>query len=195
MPKGNGKPIPQVQVDKKISSGLMDTLMNRFQKNMERHEGISWAEVEAKLASNKEAQASLNAMEVTGGEPDVIGYDKSTDSYIFCDCSEQTPERRSICYDELGEEMRNKKGVFPGGNAMGLAKAMGIELLTEDEYYKLQKLGEFDTKTSSWLKTPEDVRKLGGAIYGDRRYDRIFIYHNGAESFYSARGFRGILKV
>ena len=195
MPKGNGKPIPQVQVDKKISSGLMDTLMNRFQKNMERHEGISWAEVEAKLASNKEAQASLNAMEVTGGEPDVIGYDKSTDSYIFCDCSEQTPERRSICYDELGEEMRNKKGVFPGGNAMGLAKAMGIELLTEDEYYKLQKLGEFDTKTSSWLKTPEDVRKLGGAIYGDRRYDRIFIYHNGAESFYSSRGFRGILKV
>lgn len=195
MPKGNGKPIPQVQVDKKISSGLMDTLMNRFQKNMERHEGISWAEVEAKLSSNKEAQASLNAMEVTGGEPDVIGYDKSTDSYIFCDCSEQTPERRSICYDEVGEEMRNKKGVFPGGNAMGLAKAMGIELLTEDEYYVLQKLGEFDTKTSSWLKTPEDVRKLGGAIYGDRRYDRIFIYHNGAESFYSSRGFRGILKV
>lgn len=195
MPKGNGKPIPQVKVDKSINPGLMDTLMNRFQKNMERHQGINWDQVEAKLSSNKEAQASLNAMESTGGEPDVIGYDKSNDSYIFCDCSEQTPERRSICYDEVGEEMRNKKGVFPGGNAMGLAKAMGIELLTEDEYYELQKLGEFDTKTSSWLKTPEDVRKLGGAIYGDRRYDRIFIYHNGAESFYSSRGFRGILKV
>lgn len=134
-------------------------------------------------------------MESTGGEPDVIAYDKKADEYTFCDCSEQSPDRRSICYDGAGEKARQKKGVHPGGNAVDLAEKMGVELLNKEQYRTLQELGEFDTTTSSWLKTPQKIRDLGGAIFGDRRYDTVFVYHNGAESFYAARGFRGILKI
>ena len=134
-------------------------------------------------------------METTGGEPDVIGYDKNTGEFIFYDCSAETPDRRSICYDREGEKEREKKGLFPGGNAISIAEAMGIEILTEEQYRELQKLGEFDTKTSSWIKTPPEIRALGGALFADRRYDHVFVYHNGAHSFYGARGFRGSLMV
>ena len=175
---------------------LLNILKNRFKANMNRHEGLEWVKVEERLKSNTEKLQYLYEMERTGGEPDVIGVDEKTSEYIFCDCSAETPiGRRNVCYDHEAEETRKKKGVYPEGNAMDMAAAMGIELLTEEQYRELQKLGEFDTKTSSWLKTPSDIRKLGGAIFGDRRYGHVFIYHNSAPSFYSARGFRGLLKV
>ena len=175
---------------------LLDILKKRFEANMNRHKGIEWTKVQEKLEVNTEKLWSLSEMEITGGEPDVIGYDERTGEYIFCDCSAETPiGRRNICYDLKGQEERNKKGVYPEGNAIDMATAMGIEILTEEQYQELQKLGEFDMKTSSWVKTPADIRKLGGAIFADRRYGHVFIYHNSAPSFYSVRGFRGLLKV
>ncbi len=200
MPKGSGKPIPKVEVNLEISpeggEELLEKLKLRFEKNMERHKGLEWAKVQAKLEAKPEKLSSLNAMESTGGEPDVVGYDKETGEYIFYDCSAESPKgRRSICYDGEGEQARVKKGVHPGGNAVDLAAAMGIELLNEDQYRKLQKLEEFDTKTESWLKTPAEIRDLGGAIYGNRRYNTVFVGHNSAPSFYAARGFRGSLRV
>ncbi|MCC6975122.1 MAG: DUF4256 domain-containing protein [Anaerolineae bacterium] len=175
---------------------LLETLKVRFEQNMNRHKGLKWAEVQVKLVANADKLASLNAMESTGGEPDVVAYDKKTGEYIFYDCSAQSPKgRRSICYDGEGQAEREKKGVHPAGNAVDLAAAMGIELLTEDEYRELQKLGEFDTKTESWIKTPADIRRLGGALFCDRRYDHVFVFHNSAPSFYAARGFRGSLRV
>ncbi|MFX1575089.1 MAG: DUF4256 domain-containing protein [Promethearchaeota archaeon] len=175
---------------------LLKTLKARFEKNMNRHKDFEWAKVQAKLEVNPEKLWSLNEMERTGGEPDIIGYDKKTDEYIFNDCSAESPKgRRNVCYDRKGQEAREKKGVHPAGNAIDIATAMGIELLTEEQYRELQKLGNFDTKTSSWVKTPSDIRKLGGAIFADRRYDHVFVYHNSAPSFYSARAFRGSLRV
>ncbi len=198
--KGSGHPIPKVQVNLKLSPAqgeeLLDTLQTRFEKNMNRHKGLEWPKIQAKLEAHPEKLSSLNAMESTGGEPDVVGYDKKTGEYIFYDCSAESPNgRRSICYDGEGQEEREKKGVHPAGNAIDLAAAMGIELLDEDQYRELQKLGEFDTKTSSWIKTPADIRKLGGALFADRRFDHVFVYHNSAPSFYAARGFRGSLRV
>jgi hypothetical protein len=200
MPKGSEKPIPKVEINLEISpeqgQELLETLKLRFEKNTERHKGLTWAKVQAKLEAQPEKLSSINAMETTGGEPDVVGYEKKTDEYIFYDCAEQSPSgRRSICYDGEGEQERVKKGVRPGGNAVDLASAMGIELLSEEQYRKLQKLGEFDTKTESWLKTPAEIRDLGGAIYGDRRYNTVFVGHNSAPSFYAGRGFRGLLRV
>jgi hypothetical protein len=200
MPKGSGKPIPKVKVKKELPSdkgeALLKTLNDRFENNMSRHKGLKWADVQAKLEANTEKLKSLNAMESTGGEPDVVGHDKKTGEYIFYDCSEQSPKgRRSICYDREGQQAREKKGVYPTGNAVDLATAMGIELLNEDQYRELQKLGEFDTKTESWIQTPTDIRELGGAIFADRRYDHIFVFHNSAPSFYAGRGFRGSLRV
>jgi len=200
MPKGSGKPIPKVEINLDITpdqgKDLIDTLKLRFMNNMERHKNLEWAKVQKKLEAQPDKLSSLNAMESTGGEPDVVGYKQKTDEYIFYDCSEQSPPgRRSVCYDGEGEQARIKKGVHPGGNAVDLAAGMGIELLDEDQYRGLQMLGEFDTKTQSWLQTPADIRELGGAIFGDRRYDQVFVYHNSAPSFYGARGFRGLLKV
>ena len=175
---------------------LLGTLKTRFEKNMNRHKGLEWPKIQAKLEAHPERLSSLNAMESTGGEPDVVGYDKDTGEYIYYDCSAESPiGRRSICYDREGQKEREKKGVHPAGNAVDLAAAMGIELLNEDQYRELQKLGEFDTKTSSWIQTPTDIRKLGGAIFADRRYDHVFVYHNSAPTFYAARGFRGLLRV
>lgn len=198
--KGSGKPIPKVAVNLELSpvegEELINILQVRFAKNMTRHEGLEWAQIEARLAAQPEKLSSLNAMESSGGEPDVVGYDAQTGEYIFYDCAAESPDgRRSICYDGKGEAERVKKGIHPGGNAVDLAAAMGIELLNEAQYRALQKLGEFDTKTSSWVQTPADIRTLGGAIFCDRRYDTVFVYHNGAQSFYSARGFRGSLRV
>lgn len=200
MPKKSGKPIPKVQVTLKISpkvgKELINTLKSRFGENMDRHQAIDWEEIQEKLEKQPEKLSSLFAMETTGGEPDVVGFDEKTGEYIFYDCSEQSPDgRRSICYDGEGEQARIKKGIHPGGNAVDLADAMRIELLNEEQYRNLQELGEFDTTTESWLKTPEKIRDLGGAIYGNRRYNTIFIGHNSAPSFYAARGFRGALKV
>ncbi|CCQ92636.1 conserved hypothetical protein [[Clostridium] ultunense Esp] len=173
---------------------LLETLKARFEKNMNRHEGLKWAKVQAKLEANPGKLWSLNEMERTGGEPDVVGYDKETDEYIFFDCSAESPKgRRSVCYDR--EALESRKEHKPENNAVDMASAMGIELLTEEQYRELQKLGNFDTKTSSWVKTPENIRRLGGAIFGDRRYDTVFVYHNGAESYYASRGFRGSLRV
>lgn len=198
--KGSGKPIPRVEINLKFSPAqgeeLLETLKVRFEKNMNRHKGLEWPKIQAKLEAHSEKLSSLNAMESSGGEPDVVGYDKETDEYIFCDCAaESPPGRRSICYDGAAQQEREKKGVHPGGNAVDVAAAMGVELLDEVQYRELQKLGEFDTKTSSWIQTPADIRELGGAIFGDRRYGHIFVYHNGAPSFYAARGFRGLLRV
>ncbi len=173
---------------------LLKLLKSRFDTNMNRHKGMRWDDVQAKIAANPEKLWSLYEMERTGGEPDVIGFDDAKHEYHFCDCSEESPKgRRSICYDR--EALESRKEHRPESTALDMAAAMGIELLTEDQYRKLQELGEFDTKTSSWLKTPPEVRKLGGAIFGDRRYDRVFVYHNGAESYYGVRGFRGLLRV
>jgi hypothetical protein len=178
------------------SEELLKVLKARFEKNMNRHKSLEWAKVQAKLEANAEKLWSLNEMERTGGEPDVISHDKKTGEYIFYDFSAESPKgRRNVCYDREGQEAREKKGVHPEGNAIDMAAAMGIELLTEEEYRELQKLGNFDTKTSSWVKTPSDIRKLDGAIFADRRYNHIFVYHNSAPSFYSARGFRGSLRV
>jgi hypothetical protein len=173
---------------------LLKALQTRFEKNPGRHAGLDWAKVKARLEVNPEKLWSLGEMENTGGEPDVVGQDKKTGEYVFVDCAAQSPAgRQSLCYDR--EALDGRKKFPPKGCITELAAGMGVELLTEAQYFELQQLGEFDTKTSSWLHTPADVRKLGGAIYGDRRYDRVFIGHNGADSYYSGRGFRGALKV
>jgi hypothetical protein len=176
------------------ASKLVSTLKARFQKNMRRHKGLEWAKVEARLEAKPEKLWSLHQMESTGGEPDVVGLDKRTGEYIFYDCAEESPKgRRSVCFDREGLESRKEHR--PDDSAMDMANAMGIEILTEDEYRSLQELGEFDLKTSSWIATPAAIRKLGGALFCDRRYDHVFTYHNGAQSYYAARGFRGALKV
>jgi hypothetical protein len=198
--KGSGKPISKIEINLELSPEQREELIKimeiRFEKNMNRHESLEWPEVQAKLEAYPEKLSSLNAMESTGGEPDVVGYDQKTGEYIFYDCSAESPEgRRSICYDREGQAQREKKGVHPAGNAVDLAAAMGIELLNEDQYRALQKLGVFDTKTESWVKTPADIRKLGGALFCDRRYGHVFVFHNSAPSFYAARGFRGSLRV
>jgi Protein of unknown function (DUF4256) len=173
---------------------LLRTLKERFEKNMNRHKGLEWTKVQAKLQANPEKLWSLSQMERTGGEPDVVGHDKKTSEYTFYDCSAESPKgRRSVCYDR--EALNARKEHKPKDSAMDMAAAMGIELLTEEQYRELQKLGDFDTKTSSWVKTPSEIRKLGGALFCDRRYDHVFTYHNGADSYYAARGFRGSLKV
>src|SRR5262245_41779595 len=173
---------------------LFSTLKARFEKNTNRHRNLEWAEVQAKLEGDTGKMWSLNEMERTGGEPDVVGRDKKTGEYIFIDCSAESPKgRRSVCYDR--EALESRKEHRPENNAIDMAVAMGVELLTEEQYRELQNLGNFDTKTSSWVKTPADIRKLGGAIFCDRRYDTVFMYHNGADSYYGARGFRGSLRV
>jgi len=183
---------------KKDSSGqredLLKTLKARFENNADRHNGLQWAKVQARLEASAEKLRSLGEMESTGGEPDVVGFDKKTGEYIFYDCSAESPDgRRSVCYDREGLESRKEHR--PENSAVDMAAAMGIELLTEEQYRELQKLGDFDTKTSSWVKTPSDIRKLGGALFCDRRYGNVFLYHNGAQSYYAARGFRGSLRV
>ncbi len=173
---------------------LLSILKARFEKNMDRHEGLEWAGAQAKLEANTEKLSSLNEMEKSGGEPDVVGYDEKANEFIFFDCSAESPKgRRSVCYDREGQKSRKEHK--PKANAIDMATAMGIDLLTEEEYRELQKLGEFDTKTSSWVKTPPAIRKLGGALFCDRRYGHVFVYHNGAQSYYAARGFRGSLRV
>jgi hypothetical protein len=173
---------------------LIRALKARFEKDMNRHKGLKWDEVQAKLETNTEKLWSLNEMERTGGEPDVVGYDKKTGEYVFYDCSAESPEgRRNVCYDR--EALESRKEHKPKDTAMDMAAAMDIEILTEEQYRELQKLGDFDTKTSSWLKTPSEIRKLGGAIFADRCYDHVFVYHNGASSYYGVRGFRGSLRV
>lgn len=173
---------------------LLSVLQARFEKNMNRHKGLVWKQIEEKLESDAEKLWSLHEMETTGGEPDVVSYDKNTEEYIFYDCAAESPkDRRSFCYDR--EALDSRKEAKPQDSVMDRAAAMRIELLTAEEYRELQKLGEFDLKTSSWVKTPDDIRKLGGALFGDRRYDTVFIYHNGASSYYAARGFRGSLRV
>jgi hypothetical protein len=182
------------ELSSKQCEGLLNTLKTRFEKNMNRHKDLKWEKILAKLEANPEKLWSLNEMERTGGEPDVVGYDKKTSEFIFYDCSAESPAgRRSLCYDRKAWESRKEHK--PKDNAVDVATAMGIELLTEEQYRELQKLGEFDLKTSSWIKTPDNIRKLGGAIFCDRRYNNVFTYHNGAESYYAARGFRGVLKV
>ncbi len=173
---------------------LLQTLQARFEKNMNRHSELTWAEVQVKLEAQPDKLWSLHEMEQTGGEPDVIGYDEQTNQFLFVDCSAESPKgRRSVCYDH--EALESRKQHKPEDSAMNMAAAMGIELLTEEQYRELQKLGKFDLKTSSWVQTPASIRKLGGALFCDRRYDTVFVYHNGAESYYGARGFRGMLKV
>ena len=173
---------------------LLSTLKARFEKNTNRHKDLKWGKVQAKLEANKEKLWSLDEMEITGGEPDVVGYDKKTNEYLFYDCSAESPKgRRSICYDH--EALESRKEHKPGNSAVEMAADMGIELLTEEEYRAMQQLGDFDRKTSSWILTPAPIRKLGGALFCDRRYDTVFLYHNGAESYYAARGFRGSLRV
>jgi hypothetical protein len=183
---------------KKLSSEqreqLLRALKARFEKNMNRHKALEWAGVQARLDANAEKLWSLSEMEGTGGEPDVVGHDKKTGEYVFYDCSVESPkDRRSLCYDR--EALESRKENKPKGNAVDMAAAMGVELLTEEQYRELQKLGEFDAKTSSWLKTPAAIRKLGGALFCDRRFDTVFVYHNGAESYFAARGFRGCVRV
>lgn len=176
------------------SSDLLKILKTRFEKNMNRHQDLAWTKVQERLESNHAKMWSLSEMERTGGEPDVVGYDEKTGECIFYDCSTETPAgRRNVCYDHEALEARKK--FPPKDSAMNMAIAMGIEILTEEQYQKLQALGEFDTKTSSWLQTPSKIRRLGGAIFGDRRYDHVFVYHNGADSYYGVRGFRGSLRV
>jgi Protein of unknown function (DUF4256) len=189
MTKKNKTELPSQQREE-----LLSTLKIRFEKNMNRHKGMPWASVQAALKANPEKLWSLHEMERTGGEPDVIGHDKKTGEFIFYDCSEESPKgRRSVCYDH--EALESRKENKPANSATQMADDMGIELLTEEQYRELQKLGKFDAKTSSWVKTPADIRKLGGAIFCDFRYGHIFVYHNGAESYYAARGFRGLLRV
>jgi Protein of unknown function (DUF4256) len=182
------------ELSSKQREEVLSALKTRFVKNMNRHKGLEWADVQAKLEANADKLWSLNEMERTGGEPDVVGHDKKTGEYIFYDCAAESPkDRRSACYDR--EALNSRKENKPKNSAIDLASAMGIELLTEEQYRELQKLGEFDMKTSSWVKTPSAIRKLGGALFCDRRYDTVFVYHNGAESYYAARGFRGWLRV
>jgi hypothetical protein len=175
---------------------LIGTLKARFKNNMNRHNGLEWVKLQAKLdtPAGSEKLWSLHEMEKTGGEPDVVGFDEKTGDFIFCDCSAESPKgRRSLCYDR--EALESRKEFKPENNAVDMAESMGIELLTEEQYRELQKLGNFDLKTSSWVKTPSEIRKRGGAVFCDRRYDHVFLYHNGAESYYGARGFRGLLRV
>jgi hypothetical protein len=182
------------ELSAKQRNELLSVLKTRFEKNANRHKGLEWAKVQAKLEANAEKLWSLHEMERTGGEPDVVSQDKTTGEYIFYDCSAESPKgRRSGCYDR--EALDSRKENKPAANAVDMAAAMGVELLTEEQYRELQKLGNFDTKTSSWVKTPSAIRNLGGALFCDRRYDNVFLYHNGAESYYAARGFRGSLKV
>lgn len=185
---------PTKQLSGKDTEALLSVLQSRFQQSMNRHKGLDWSKVEARLQGNASKLWSLNEMEKTGGEPDVVGHDKKTGEYIFCDCSPESPTgRRSFCYDYKALESRKEHK--PKNSAIGMAASMGIELLTEEQYRELQMLGKFDTKTSSWLQTPIEIRNLGGAIFGDFRYGHVFVYHNGAESYYAARGFRGMLRV
>jgi len=189
MKKTEAKKINQNQAEK-----ILEILKARFEKNLNRHKGINWADVQKKLLSKRAILWTLNEMEKTGGEPDVISFDKKKGTYVFCDCSAQTPAGRiNVCYDR--EALNSRKQFKPKNNAVEMASDMGIELLTEEEYMALQKLGEFDTKTSSWIKSPDEVRKLGGALFMDNRFGRVFVYHNGAESYYSVRGFRGIVRL
>jgi Protein of unknown function (DUF4256) len=188
------EPMPNRTLSNKQAEELLEALKARFEKNMNRHQGLAWGKVQTKLEANREKLWSLNEMERTGGEPDVVGQDKKTGGYIFYDCSPESPEgRRSLCYDR--QALESRKEHKPKDSAMDMAAAMGIELLTEEQYRELQKHGNFDAKTSSWVKTPPNIRKLGGALFCDRRYDTVFLYHNGAESYYAARGFRGWLSV
>lgn len=188
------KNMSKATLSNKQREELLRALQVRFEKNVNRHEGIEWAKVKAKLEANAEKLWSLSEMERTGGEPDVVGHDKKTGEYIFYDCAAESPNgRRSLCYDR--EALESRKEHKPKNNVMDMAAAMGIELLTEEEYRELQKLGDFDSKTSSWVKTPSAIRKLGGALFCDRRFDTVFTYHNGAESYYAARAFRGRLRV
>jgi hypothetical protein len=184
--------------DRKLSpeeaEELLKTLKTRFDKNKKRHEGIDWEDVQAKLEANPEKLWSLNEMEMTEGEPDVVGFDEDKGEYLFCDCSPESPKgRRSICYDR--QALDSRKAYKPENSVMDMVTEMGVELMSEEEYRQLQELGNFDTKTSSWVKTPPEIRKLGGAIFCDRRYNKVFMYHNGADSYYAARGFRAVLRV
>lgn len=184
----------KIKLSAKQIEEIVIILKARFEKNMNRHKGLEWSKVQAKLEANTGKLWSLNEMEKTGGEPDVVSYDKKSNEYIFFDCSPESPkERRSLCYD--GDALEARKEHKPKNSAIAMADEMGIEILTDSEYRELQKFGKFDTKTSSWVKTPSNIRKLGGAIFCDRRYDTVFVYHNGAESYYAARGFRGSLRV
>jgi Protein of unknown function (DUF4256) len=188
------KNMSNVALSKKQCEEVLTTLKARFEKNMNRHRDVEWAKVQTKLEANADKLRSLHEMERTGGEPDVVGQDKKTGEYVFYDCSAESPKgRRSLCYDR--EALESRKQNKPKGNAVDMAAAMGIELLTEEQYRELQKLGEFDTKTSSWVRTPSAIRKLGGALFCDRRFDTVFLYHNGADSYYAARAFRGWLRV
>jgi hypothetical protein len=182
------------ELSTKQRKDLLETLQDRFEKNMNRHKGLEWANVQAKLEANPDKLWSISEMERTGGEPDIVAFDKKTGEYVFCDCSPESPkERRSLCYDR--EALDARKEHKPKDSAVDMAAAIDVEILTEQEYRELQKLGIFDTKTSSWVRTPADIRKLGGAIFCDRRYNTVFTYHNGADSYYAARGFRGSLRV
>lgn len=186
--------ISKKNLSAKQQDELLAKLKTRFEKNVSRHKGIEWGKVQARLQANADKLWSLSEMERTGGEPDVVGHDKNTGEYIFYDCAAESPkDRRSLCYDR--EALDERKEFKPKDNAVDMAAAMGIEILTEDQYRELQKLGDFDTKTSSWIQTPPGIRKLGGAIFCDRRYDHVFTYHNGAQSYYAARGFRGLVRV
>jgi hypothetical protein len=190
----NGETMSNVTLSKKQREELLRALQARFEENMNRHPGLEWEKVQAKLEANAEKLWPLNEMEKTGGEPDVVGHDKKTGEYIFYDCSPESPKgRKSLCYDR--EALESRKENKPKDNVMDVAAAMGIELLTEEQYRELQKLGNFDTKTSNWVKTPLNIRKLGGALFCDRRFDTVFLYHNGADSYYAARAFRGSLRV
>lgn len=186
--------MPNSTVSKRQLENLLAVLKNRFEKNMNRHKGLEWTMLQVKLASSPKKLVSLNEMEKTGGEPDVVSYDKKTDEYIFYDCSSESPiGRRNVCYDR--EALESRKENKPENSALDMATFMGIQILTEEQYRYLQELGNFDTKTSNWVKTPSEIRKLGGALFCDRRYNKVFVYHNGAESYYTARGFRGSLKI
>lgn len=190
----NNTKVREKEVSLELDNDLIEVLMTRFEKNMSRHKDIEWKKVQEKLESKRDKIRSLDQMEKTGGEPDVVGFDKQTGEYIFLDCSAETPSgRRNLCYDK--EALEERKANKPGGSAIEMARGMGIELLTEEQYRELQKLGNFDTKTSSWIKTPDNIRILGGALFADRRYNTVFVYHNGAQSYYAARGFRGSLRI
>ncbi len=190
------EPMQKKEIPAKQKKELLAILKARFEKNMNRHKGIEWEGVQAKLEAGSEKLWTINEMERTGGEPDVIGFDKETDQYIFCDCSAESPKgRRKTCYDAEGQKKREKEGLHPNGNVIDMASEMGIEPLTEEQYRALLKLGSFDSKTQSWLKTPPEIRKLGGAIFADFRYGCVFVYHNTAPCFYSGRAFRGLVRV
>jgi hypothetical protein len=188
--------MPNLTLSIQQREDLLKALKARFEKNMNLHENLEWPKVQARLEANKKNLWSLNQMESTGGEPDAVAFDKETGEFVFFDCSAESPQgRRNICYDRAGQQKREKEGLHPAGNVLDMAAAIGIEPLSEEQYRQLQKLGEFDRKTQSWLKTPSDIRELGGAIFADRRFGRVFVYHNTAPSFYSGRAFRGSLRV